>query len=302
MVRHVGCLMPIYSYDFDGHYGGGYVFGDVDNGEADTITLTFTENLSASYGFVNIYGDTDGPADVFNVVLPEGWQVVLNFTNEMGANDQHYFYVMDDTGAQRMQFAITGDLVVPCFTRGAVIQTPSGPVPIENLVEGNLVLTRDNQAQPIRWIGSSLITGEMLNQFPELRPVRIGKDALGANCEQLLSPAHRVLLTGWRAETLFGENEILATAKSLINDQTISIARDVTKVEYFHILFDNHEIINADGAWSESFHPDALHMGSTSAATRDEVLTIFPELETSAEGYETARMTVQAADVQVLGF
>ncbi|MEE4187556.1 MAG: Hint domain-containing protein, partial [Roseobacter sp.] len=43
---------------------------------------------------------------------------------------------------------------VPCLTRGTLIRTPSGDVPIESLNVGDLVCTMHHGAQQIRWIGS----------------------------------------------------------------------------------------------------------------------------------------------------
>ena len=294
--------MPEYSYNFDGHYGIGYVYGSApQNGVQDTITLTFTEALNPNYYFVSIYGDTEGPADIFNVTLPDGWSISHAFTNDTGTNDQQYFYVLDGGGGQRMQFSFIGQLGTTCFTHGAMIETDTGPVAIDALTEGALVRTRDNGLQPIRWIGSTTLSKETLEQFPHLRPVHIAEGALGSNRAQSVSPDHRMLIERWQTDALFGQAEVLATAKSLINGSTIRAADNIEDVEYFHILFDSHQIICADGGWSESFHPAAISNGNASMATRDEVLTIFPELERDMALYGPAiRATLEPSDVQVL--
>ena len=110
-----------------------------------------------------------------------------------------------------------------------------------------------------------------------LAPILIRKGALGNDRDLRVSPQHRMLLQGWQAEMLFGEEEVLATAKSLVNDH--SILRDEGgEVEYFHMLFDTHEIIYAEGAPSESFHPGEQGWKTLDQGTRDEILTLFPEL------------------------
>ncbi len=50
-------------------------------------------------------------------------------------------------------------------------------------------------------------------------------------------------------------------------------------VEYFHMLFDSHEIVFAEGCASESFHPGEQGWKALDQATRDEILDLFPELE-----------------------
>ncbi len=108
------------------------------------------------------------------------------------------------------------DFAPVCFTSGTQIATVSGDRCIEGLVAGDLVLTMDRGYQPIRWIGSSKrpATGD-------LAPILIRKGALGNNRDLRVSPQQRMLLQGWQAEMLFGEEEVLVTAKSLVNDHSI---------------------------------------------------------------------------------
>ncbi len=290
-----------------------YIFF-TDNAVEDDVTVTIDASIldlfndpgisTARYSF---YGDSQylyatNPIDTINFVLPEDWSLDYSSSGPGGRLD---YSLLDENGAATgFIISLTGQLGTVtnvCFTRGAMIATPNGPRPIETLTEGDLVETRDNGVQPLRWIGSSVLSGEMLAQFPDLRPIRIAKDALGSHEETLVSPQHRMLLSGWRAEALFGETEVLATARSLVNDNTIIPANDLANVEYFHLLFDRHEIIMADGAWSESFHPAALGLGTASEATRDEVLALFPELEGDQKSFgATARSVLSAQDVVVL--
>ncbi len=44
---------------------------------------------------------------------------------------------------------------VICFVPGTKIATPLGPCPVEDLAEDDLVETRDNGPQPVRWIGGA---------------------------------------------------------------------------------------------------------------------------------------------------
>ncbi len=53
---------------------------------------------------------------------------------------------------------------------------------------------------------------------------------------------------------------------------------DTVGVEYVHFLCDNHEVVLANGAWSESFQPGEYSMGSIDRAQRDEIYDLFPEL------------------------
>ena len=171
----------------------------------------------------------------------------------------------------------------PCFTAGTEIATHRGPVPIEDLCAGDRVLTRDNGYRPIRWIGARRFDADMLAAYPELQPVRIPAGALGAGCPArniVVSPQHRMLLTGAEAIRLAGESEILLAAADLIG-LGVAAPAPLDAVIYFHILFDAHEIVWANGCWSESFLPEAAALEGLHSAQRREILTIFPELATS---------------------
>lgn len=100
---------------------------------------------------------------------------------------------------------ITGGLTVDetavlCFCDGTRIETPGGEVPIENLQEGDLVSTLDRRPQPIRWIGCI-----KRHAVGSAAPVVIATGTLGNRRTLRVSPQHRMLLSGWRAELLFGE-------------------------------------------------------------------------------------------------
>lgn len=70
-----------------------------------------------------------------------------------------------------------GDLHV-CFLAGTPIATPTGEVPVETLRAGDLVLTRDQGAQPLVWATSSRVTPEAIDRAPDQRPIRIAAGAL----------------------------------------------------------------------------------------------------------------------------
>ncbi len=159
-----------------------------------------------------------------------------------------------------------------CFARGTLIETVAGPVPVEALMVGDLVITEDDGAQPIRWIGRRRV--EAKGAFA---PVRIARGALGNSSDLIVSQQHRILLRDWRASLMFGESEVLVPARHLLNDTTIHLA-PCGKVEYFHLLFDRHQILTSNGLSTESFHPGDVALGAITHAAKSEVLRLFPEL------------------------
>ncbi|VAV95054.1 hypothetical protein MNBD_ALPHA07-1685 [hydrothermal vent metagenome] len=176
----------------------------------------------------------------------------------------------NDLGIIGFQMNTFGDVL--CFCRGTMIETKTGARAVENLREGDLILTRDNGYQPLRWVTNSRIGGH----GPQA-PIKIAAGALGNDTELMVSPLHKMLISGWRAELCMGVDEALVMAKSLVNGDTIRPAPCQT-VEYFHIMFDRHEIILSNNCWSESFYPGRQALRTLDQTAREDLFSKFPEL------------------------
>ena len=178
------------------------------------------------------------------------------------------------------------ELGIPCFARGTLIATNRGELPVEQLGVDDLVVTRDHGLRPVRWIGSRVLDSVDLAAAPRLRPIRIRAGALGhglPRLDLLLSPQHRVLVRSNIAQRMFGCAEVLVAAKQLLAIDGFDQV-DTSEVEYFHILFDQHEIVQSNGAETESLYTGAQALEAVGTAARDEILTLFPELrDTPAE-------------------
>lgn len=148
------------------------------------------------------------------------------------------------TDTQSITVTING---VPCFVRGTCIDTPDGPRAVESLRAGDLVLTLDAGPQRIIWIGSDIAEGSGNDA-----PVLIREGALGNRSDLYVSPQHRMLICDPISELHSAEPEVLVAAVHLLNGTTI-LRAPCEEVEYFHILLDQHQIIFAEGAPSESF-------------------------------------------------
>jgi hypothetical protein len=71
-------------------------------------------------------------------------------------------------------------------------------------------------------------------------------------------------------------------------------------ISYIHLLFDRHEIICADGAWTESFQPATRMLNSMEEAQRDELAELFPELVLDGVDFPSARLSLKAHEARVL--
>lgn len=189
------------------------------------------------------------------------------------------------------------DAAIVCFANGTLIETAKGDVKIDDLAIGDMIKTQDHGMQPIRWIGSTTVKA-----VGKHAPVVIKQGTLDNTRDLRVSPQHRMLLSDWRAEMLFGEPQVLSAAIHLVNDETIRQVEGGV-VEYFHILFDIHEIIFAEGAAAESFHPGKQGMGEMADETREEIFGLFPELRNDLASYgPLARPTIKAFEAKALFF
>lgn len=194
--------------------------------------------------------------------------------------------------------------VVPCFTPGTVIATPTGEKPVETLSIGDRVLTRDNGLQEIRWIGSCRLTGQDLRAAPSLRPVLIRSGALDDDLPEadiLVSPWHKVLIQNDRAARFFEESEVLSAAQHLTGLDGVEVV-DVPSVTYIHFMFDQHQVVLSNGFWTESFRPEEQVIKGLGARQRRQIFDLFPDLR-DAEGrraYQTARRALTGEESRLL--
>lgn len=194
--------------------------------------------------------------------------------------------------------------VIPCFTPGTLIATPKGERKVEDLIAGDRVITRDNGIQAIRWIGRRDLNSDELAAAAHLQPVLIRQGALGNGLperDMMVSPNHRVLVANDKTALYFEDREVLVAAKHLIG--LAGVDRVVTSsVSYIHFMFDQHEVVLSDGAWTESFQPGDLTLRGLDHAQRTELFELFPELKTykGQAAYPSARRSLKKHEARLL--
>jgi hypothetical protein len=196
------------------------------------------------------------------------------------------------------------EIVTPCFTPGTLIATPRGEVPVESLRPGDKVVTRDNGIQEIRWVGERAMSGQDLRLHSHLQPIFVKRGALGNGLpeqDMMVSPNHRLLVANDRTQLYFDEQEVLVAAKHLIGTQGVHSVESIG-VTYIHFMFDRHEVVLSNGAWTESFQPGDLTLKGMGNAQRSEIYDLFPELKTDKgmEDYTAARRTLRRHEARLL--
>jgi hypothetical protein len=171
--------------------------------------------------------------------------------------------------------------ISPCFTPGTQIATQHGEISVEKLRVGDRVVTRDSGLQEVRWIGRAPMFAQDFRAAPHLLPVLIREGALGHGLPErdlLVSPNHRILVGNDRTSLLFNEPEVLVAAKHLAAGTAIQTVES-SGTTYIHLLFDRHEVILSNGAWSESFEPNDQSLRAVGNAQRLEIFELFPALK-----------------------
>jgi hypothetical protein len=195
---------------------------------------------------------------------------------------------------------------VICFTPDTRIATPCGAQQISTLRPGDLVLTRDNGPQPVLWMGFRRMSGARLYAMPHLRPIRFKKNAMGLYRPEedlLVSPQHRMLLTGAAAQALFNTPEVLVAAEDLINDSTIMVDHQLMEVTYVHILLEQHNVVWANGLETESFHPSATAIETLDPAQLQGLKAILPQIEVNPHSYgDYARRNLSGSEAAILRY
>ncbi|MCB1338025.1 MAG: Hint domain-containing protein [Maritimibacter sp.] len=265
--------------------------GDVADGGAgdDIFILDPTNALGGPGATITIVGsedDENAGGDTLNYANLVDF-ADITFT---GAEDG-YFTLSDGT---LVTFSNIENFVL-CFTAGTMIATPSGDRPIETLAPGDLVLTRDNGPQPLRWIGATATPGLGRNA-----PIRFAPGAFGNTSPLLVSPQHRMLYTGGLTTLYFDQTEVMIPAKHLVDGHAIRV-EPMGMVRYFHLMFDRHEVVTGNGALSESFHPGDLGLAAISPRAREAMFAAFPDLRSDPRHYgDTARTVLKGWEARVL--
>jgi hypothetical protein len=265
------------------------ILGNDTNATGGTLTITKINGVPVKAGD--------------HVILPSGLEIVVNangtitaiadWGDEIGSASFSY-EVINKVGITDVGFVI-GE-IVPCFVAGARIETLQGPVPVERIVVGDMVLTLDHGYQPVSWHGTRQVPS-----VGALAAVRIPAGTFGDHGALAVSPQHRLHFAGWQAELYAGEAEVLVKAIHLVRAGRLSQDHSGRPVTYHHLLFDRHEIICAEGLWSESYYPGPATLAGQDPEVLDELYALFPELATDPQGgYGPAARPEVRAEVAAL--
>ncbi|MDQ6435770.1 Hint domain-containing protein [Mesorhizobium sp. LHD-90] len=224
----------------------------------------------------NLAGNDSDPSTVYTITfdgqLESGDLVTLTYPN--GATDQLQYFGLNDNGEPGFvlpgnpQGATDAHLILSntqfdngdpfptgydptepfvCFLAGTMIATPTGGTVVESLSIGDLVMTADGRAVPVKWLGRQTIVA-LFGINESRQPVSIAAGALGEGLperELRLTATHALLIDG-----------VLVHAGALVNGtsiQRIAPAELGERFVVYHIETENHEVVLAEGMPAETF-------------------------------------------------
>lgn len=249
--------------------------GGVDRGVIYDYSFTVTDGTNTyEIAIIDVDLDADGRMDSAG---EDGYYLIFIGTPPPPDTPLTIETAVLDNSTSRSHASMGGTAV--CFMAGTLIETDRGPRRIETLQAGDRLRTLDEGWQPLRWLGQMEVLG-----VGRLAPVRIAQGALGNDRTLWVSPQHRMLMSDWRAELLFGASEVLVPAIALVDGQQITqVAR--RRVTYCHLLFDRHQIVHAEGCLSESLYPGDMALGALGLAGQLALRQALPGRDLSPEAY-----------------
>jgi hypothetical protein len=234
---------------------GGSLMGDTGTGPqgysvefGSSSATMFVQHYAKFYGQIGgfHYGDTVDLTNLSTAFVESHFNAATDTINSIldgtlqFAGDPQLIFSDDGSGGTLVTCA--------CFRQGTRIQTDSGERAIETLAIGDRVMTLSGVSKPIRWIGRRHYSGATLGERRDARPVLIHAGALGEHSPRRdlwVSPEHALYLHG-----------ALVPAALLTNGVSIHTDDSVGSVSYYHLEFDSHAVIFAEGSAAESFVDD----------------------------------------------
>ncbi|RXV58875.1 hypothetical protein C6W92_16065 [Roseovarius sp. A46] len=282
--------------------------------EIGGATYNFTYEFTGTMPTQNKHGAQQVPDQY------EGSDVILVTVQDYPeAGDETRFAFLPNAGASQGDMDAFGNGAIDiqtldetppptpvCFVAGSLIATPWGERRVETLKVGDIVLTASGEEVELKWVASSHFSYAQMMAAPSLRPICIPRGLFGNRMphEDLwVSPQHRIVVRGWKAQLYLGAEAAFVAAKHLTGEPGRPGARWFKGVEYFHLLFANHQVLVSNGLESESFFPGEEAMKSVGPDARQALDALRRKDPMFWFGMkQTALPTATANEASAMGF
>ncbi|WP_415404437.1 Hint domain-containing protein [Tateyamaria sp. SN3-11] len=285
------------------------------NGVNRAVTLEDVEALGTASQMFEVTveqvstGDTQFENGQFVTIRNADGDVVVQRTNVqpdtqqgLGAGDEHLILnqrnvVIDlggvPVGPEEVQYANADEVAgsdgdddgeldfadFPCFAEGTLIDTPTGPRPVETLAPGDMLATNGDAHVQLRWTASRRV--DLSQADAASKPVAIRAGSLGPDLPErdlVVSPDHRVLLRNSAVEYLFDQPEGLAPSKALMSLPGVRQMMGKRHITYFSLLTEYHAVIRAEGLPVETLFPGRMALGRLGVLAQVRIMSLIPGL------------------------
>lgn len=256
----------------------GDIYKLVPGADARTITFDITEDeIRSSAGPVVVLAELRWMAqdsDLVDAVLLEVAGALRLLPLSPLRRDAQYTLIGLDPGQTRLRLS---QLVYGCFCAGTRIMGGDGRlIPIEALHAGDSVLTRDNGAQPLLWVGKTT-----MRAVGVYAPVGLPAGYMGNLGPLLVGPLQRIFLYQRGGLTAHGRSEALIQARHLVDGNRVQ-QREGGFVTYHALVFEDHQIIYAEGVPVESLLVSRATVARLPAEFARDLSARFPHLNQRA--------------------
>ncbi len=156
--------------------------------------------------------------------------------------------------------------IIPCFVAGTEILSDNGLQPVETISTGDMIWTQSSGFQPVLWAGRTAAFG-----LGDWAPIWFDAGTIGNSKPMRLSPNHHILFPTNGARLPGSYSAVLIAARCFLGMPNV-IRAPVPRVDYFHVMFAHHEIVQSDGCLTESFLPSRNALSGIGEDNRRKVL------------------------------
>ncbi|MFP7569820.1 Hint domain-containing protein [Marivita sp. S2033] len=189
----------------------------------------------------------------------------------------------------------TFETCASAFAQGTLISTVMGPIPVEDLIPGDLVQTHRGP-EPLLWKGStSYLPNSASGSTSLTHLLRLPGDGLDQG-DLLLGPAARLVIRQEKFAELLNCDAVLAPASEYVDGDRILRITPPGAVRLYHLALRRHGILRANGHELESYHPGRVSETEIGAPARAMLLKMFEHV-TDLDGFGGLALPRSSRDV-----
>ncbi len=185
------------------------------------------------------------------------------------------------------------------FARGTLFQTARGIVAIEDLWPGDVMRLADGRSEVLAWRGSI----DLVPQAERCRLVRFSPEALGYGrpaSDLVLGGQARIYHRSPGIRRVTGHEGGLIPAADFVDGVGVIEVTPGSGVQMFHLAFQQHERLLANGVEVESLHPGTAFDLGLRGEMLGHYLSFFPHHTCMADFGQVGAPRLRMSDLELI--